>query len=363
MNCCGEFPIRSAEFRISKALLNGWSHVIGLALAQHWITGPGDDRLWPALAGWNAPSTWSSSTLGGIGPARTYSGRVVYQPRTSSTLSGIPGASIKLIGSDVNGSEALAGTTSSSLDGSFSLTSDDDFAQHRLLLDSNTIPRGYTPASASTQPPGVVVDLETINFGTAPGGTYLKNIFTLGDPKPYAVDSSNGDYFLIVAPQQMIGDGTLNDFVDFKYRLGFQVDLRSLELISSAFTGADIGDKIRNLEKSLLSQYGSRFRYVLLVGPNSVIPHRFFAPYNLKVSDCTPGTGLPTDWTYADLTSNFDSNGNGCLADGIWSDPTKRGAGYIPDSGIAFNPNVSVGRLPYTSRIGGAPGPGGYPGL
>ncbi len=350
VDCCGEFPSRSAEFKISIGLLGGWSHVIGLALAQHWITGVGDDRLWPALAGWDSPSTWSNATLGGIGPTRTYTGRVVYQPRTSPSLLGIPGVKINLIGSDTSGSEGLADTATSSLDGTFSLTSNDDFALHRLILDSSSIPQGYTPASASTQTPGVVINLETINFGTAPGGTYPKNIFTLGDPKPYVVDTQNGDLFLIVAPQTMINDGILSDFVDFKFRLGFQVDVESVESINSTYSDPDIGAKIRHLEKDRLAAFGGRFRYVLLVGPNSVIPHRFFAPYNENISDCTPGSGLPTDWYYADLNSNFDSNGNGCLADGIWGDPTKRGAGYHPDTGIAFNPNVSVGRLPYTSE-------------
>jgi hypothetical protein len=350
VNCCGEFPTRRAEFKISKGLLGGWSHVIGLALAQHWITGVGDDRLWPALASWNLPSTWSNATLGGVGPARTYSGKVVYQPRSSTNQEGIPGVSVNLYGSDASGNDALADTTSTSLDGSFTLTSTDDFTLHRLELSAGSIPRGYVPASATTQSPGVVVDLETINFGSAPGGTYPNNVFLLGDPKPYVVDTTTGAYFLIVATQKMITDGIFNDFVDFKYRLGFQVELASIESINATYPSGDIGEKIRTLEKARLAAYGARFRYVLLVGPNSVIPHRFFQPYNESQSDCVPGNGLPTDWTYADLTSNFDSNGNNCLADGIWDDPTKRAAGYIPDTGIAFNPNVAVGRLPYTSE-------------
>ncbi|HVP20320.1 MAG TPA: LamG-like jellyroll fold domain-containing protein [Anaerolineaceae bacterium] len=349
-NCCGEFPTRSAEFKISKGLLGGWSHVIGLALAQHWITGVGDDRLWPALASWNLPSTWSNTTLGGVGPARIYSGKVVYQPRSSLNQVGIPGVTINLNGSDASGGDAVADTATSSLDGSFSLTSTDDFPLHRLLLSSSSIPRGYDPSSAASQSPGVVIDMQTINFGSAPGGTYPNNIFLLGDPKPYVTDTANGAYFLIIASQQMINDSVFSDFVDFKLRIGFQVELASVESINTSYSGADIGDKIRNLEKARLASYGARFHYVMLVGPNSVIPHRFMQPYNEKKSDCVPGTGLPTDWTYADLTSNFDSNGNNCLADGIWGDPTKREAGYVPDSGIKFSPNVSVGRLPYTSE-------------
>ena len=63
LQCCGEFPSRRAELRISAGLLGGWNHVIGLALGK--TTGlPLDAHLWPALSIYNQPSTWSSSILG-----------------------------------------------------------------------------------------------------------------------------------------------------------------------------------------------------------------------------------------------------------------------------------------------------------
>ncbi len=62
-NISREFPTRGAEFRISSELVGGWDRVIGLALAQHWITTVGDDRLWPFGAGYDRPDTWSAATL------------------------------------------------------------------------------------------------------------------------------------------------------------------------------------------------------------------------------------------------------------------------------------------------------------
>jgi Peptidase family C25/Concanavalin A-like lectin/glucanases superfamily/PQQ-like domain len=347
-NCCGEFPTRSAEFEIDSSMVGGWSHVIGLALAQHWLTGVGDDRLWPAQAVWNLPSTWSSATLGGTGAPRTFTGRVVYQPRDASAAPvGVPGVGIDLIGSDPNGGEALAALAKSSLDGSFSITSDDDFTNHRLELDPSSLPKGYLPHASA--PAAHSIDPRTLDYGGAGSGTYAGNTFTLADARPYAFDPYNGSYFLIVAPQSIIDSHALTAFVEFKQRLGFQVEVISTQKINSTVSGADLSTKIRNLEISRRSTYGNRFRYVLLVGPNSVIPVRFFNLRAKSTSDCQAHPGIPSDWYYSDLVSNWDSNGNGCLADGIWSDKSKRAAGYTPDSGISFQPTVAFGRLPYTT--------------
>jgi hypothetical protein len=61
--CCGDFPTRRAEFRISEDVLNGWNHIIGLALGK----AGGSADLWPALAVDSLPSTWSSAILSGVG--------------------------------------------------------------------------------------------------------------------------------------------------------------------------------------------------------------------------------------------------------------------------------------------------------
>jgi Peptidase family C25/Concanavalin A-like lectin/glucanases superfamily/PQQ-like domain len=343
-----EFPYCQGRFRISQELLGGWSHTIGLALAYHWLTGVGDDRLWPARADYDQPSTWSNAALGGTGAPHTFSGQVVYQPRGGGAPSGIPGAGVSLIGRDPAGGEALVAVARTDAGGSFSLTGDDDFPQHRLELDPYTLPRGYTPQSSSAGGPGVSVDARTIDYGTAAPGAYTNIAFSLSDALPTATDLANGAYFLIVAPQSIIGSGVLDEFAAYKRRLGFQVEVISTQTVNSSFSGATISDKIRALEKARRTSYGSRFKYVLLVGPHSSIPFRFLAPYNIKPADCHPGEGLASDWYYADLISSFDTNGNGCLGDGIWSKPEDRKAGYVPDV-LNLRATVAVGRLPFSS--------------
>ena len=131
--CCGEFPSANAEFRIAATLVDGWEHVIGLALGRFYVRAGGD--MWPALGVNTLPSTWSLATLGGIGDPRTFAGKVVYQPRDENAPAlGIADVTVDLIGSDPGGSEALVATTSSNLFGGFSLTTNDDYTRHRIEM-------------------------------------------------------------------------------------------------------------------------------------------------------------------------------------------------------------------------------------
>ncbi len=373
-NCCGEFPTRRAEFRIDGDLLNNWSHVIGLALAKS--TGlRGGTKLWPALAVYYLPSTWSDAILSGIGPQRTFSGKVVYQPPDhAAPATGVAGVTIKVIGRDPGGSEAVSAMAESSPNGGFNLSTTDDFAEHRLELGPP--PKGYRIKTAAADAPATVVDARTINYGAAGGGTYGNNIFTLDDVNPGIYETTLGPYFLIVAPQAVIDDGALDEFVDFKRRIGFTVAVESLEQIDATSVGANRRDRVRNFEKEIQNDIGSRFQYVLLIGTNDEIPYPFFTEgftgyttvngQNNPVKDLTACLADPmasdnlnaknvklkrTEWYYADLVSNFDSNGNGCLLDGTYSKTADRAPGYTPDTRPTFSASVAVGRLPFNNPI------------
>src|SRR5207244_7486583 len=184
---------------------------------------------------------------------------------------------------------------------------------------------------ASAPSARAVLDAQTIDYADAGPDTYDNNVFTVGDLKPVVSNPVAGTYYLIVAPQAVIQDGALDAFVDFKRRLGFTVEIISVEKIDTTVAGASRLLRVRNLEIARRQTYGSRFRYVMLVGPDSVIP---FAKLALGFTGYTGGM-TPTvklnacqnpdanavgykysEWPYADLVSDFDSNGNGCLGDG-----------------------------------------------
>lgn len=366
MVCCGDFPTYRAEFRITADLLGGWSHVMGLALSKeprYFIPGSTVIPLWPVLADRNKPSTWSRSALGGVGPSRTFSGEVVYQPRDSSVSPvGVAGVSVDLIGSDHGGGEALVGTIESNLGGSFSLTTDDDYTEHRLELGAP--PRGCLAREAAASPPGVAVDVRTLDYGAAPGGIYPENTFTLGDALPYPADTRSGPYYQIIASQDIINSGALDEYRDFKVRQGFAVSVKSVESIATTYPPGPLRDKIRAFEQDQLATYGSRFQYVLLVGWDDVIPFIRFTPwFNGRDKEDQPDFKAClypeteeikikySEWMYVDLVSDFDSNGNGCPLDGMSGHPVDDdfAPGYRPDAMPEYHLTVSVGRIPFNT--------------
>ncbi len=363
--CCGDFPSYRAEFRINAELLGGWEHVIGLALGKSTLGRGGE--MWPALAYAFLPSTWSSATLGGTGEARTFTGKVVYQPRDlAADPVGIANVSVDLVGSDPQGGEALVATVKTNLDGSFNLESTDDYTDHRLEMGAP--PKGYLAKYAVAGPSGSVVDARTIEFGSAGAGTYPDNRFILKDALPYVVDSLHGPYFLIVASQEMIDSGALDAFVNYKQWLGFTVVVKSVEEVDDSYEGDSRLERIRNLEKARFNTQGKAFhQYLMLVGDRTVIPFAQFTLWfngykaeestDIDLDACLAATPAGiyyelSDWYYSDLTSNFDSNGNGCLLDGvrIVQDDIAAAPGYTPDTWPNFQATVAVGRIPFNDE-------------
>lgn len=346
----GEFPYHSAEFRVAQSLLGEWGSVIGLALDPYIPGFQGFDMagIWPALSASTLPSTWSNATLAGTGPARTFSGSVLYQPKNLSyDPTGVGGAKLELYGYDSGGNEALVATGTSTSSGGFSLTTNDDFTHHRLELTQ--FPQGYIPSKAEA--PGVagVLDARTIDYGNAGGGTYPDNIFTLADPAPGNLAAPYGPVFLVIAPEAVIDAGALEAFRTFKIQQGYAIAIRSVEE-ADTYAGATRLEKIRAMEQEYLNTYGNRFQFVMLVGSGETIPFAKITPYATGEAPICPSEDPKnykySDWLYVDLTSNPNSNGNGCSLDGPLGDPAKRVSGYTPDS-FAFDPTVVLGRIPF----------------
>ena len=131
------------------------------------------------------------------------------------------------------------------------------------------------------------------------------------------------------------------------------MDVYSVENASANFPGTQLHDRIRNLEIARRNTYGSRFRYQLWSDRTALSRTPAWLPGHfspLLISD--PQTqcrgflgGWTTDWYDADLASNWDSNNNGCLGDGMFGDPSKsQQNGYQPDSGVLWQADIAVGR-------------------
>jgi hypothetical protein len=274
---------------------------------------------------------------------------VEYQPKNVTySPTGVAGPA-NLIGYDLGGSEALVATDTTGPSGTFSLTTDDDFTRHRLELAE--LPQGYIPAEAEAPSPGTVIDPRTIDYGTAGPGTYPDNTFTQGDPTPSNINASYGPVYLIVASLDVIDAGALDAFRTFKIQQGYAISIRSVEEIDAGYPGASRLERIRALEQEYLQTYGDRFQFVLLVGNDSVIPFARVTPWATGEEEVCP-TEDPknykfTDWLYVDLESPVDSNGNGCIMDGLLTASDKLADGYTPDSGFQFKPAIVLGRIPF----------------
>ena len=347
----GFYNTYAAEFRISNSVFGGSSAtMIGLALAQHWITGPGDDRMWPALSTYNSPATWSAAMLSGPGTARTFGGQILYATRIhNGPMPGIGGVPVNLVGYDSGGTSSVVASAVSNTNGFFNLASTDSYSQHRLEVDPMGVPKGLSADFPTAPLPGKASGPLTIEYAAAAAGSYGGNNFIFADQAPRPLDTTLSPHLLIITSQDIAARPDLSYYLDFKRLQGLTVEVASVEAINAAAGGGILTvQKIRNFEIDRQAVIGPAFKYVLLLGGNDIIPFGSLDGGASAANHCLTYGGWPTDWFYVDLTSNWDSNNNGCLADGIFGDKTLQQAhGYTPDaSGNLFQNTVALGRIP-----------------
>jgi hypothetical protein len=123
-----------------------------------------------------------------------------------------------------------------------------------------------------------------------------------------------------------------NDFSAFdslmlwKNSIGFSTRIVSIDTIYAQYPGSDNADRIRNF---LIDKYLSwGIQYVLLGGNVDAIPMKICFP------DSEHNFYTPTDYYFAELTDDWDSDGDGFYGE------------YDQDS-IGFVPEVLVGRFAY----------------
>lgn len=114
----------------------------------------------------------------------------------------------------------------------------------------------------------------------------------------------------------------------WRENLGCSVKVVTVSWIYSNYDGEDNPEKIRNFLVDKYAEWG--IKYVLIVGSTSRVPMR----------NCYPSASekTPTDYYYADLTGNWDSNGDGKYGE------------YGSDA-IDLYPEVYVGRIPVDDAL------------
>ncbi|MGB3341267.1 MAG: C25 family cysteine peptidase [bacterium] len=141
----------------------------------------------------------------------------------------------------------------------------------------------------------------------------------------YKIDTRQDSFDYVIITRNYLFSA-FDSLVDWKNGLGYTVKLVDYDSILAQYPGTQAPDKIRNF---LIDKYDTwGIHYLLLAGNVDVIP--------MKICFPDPGHNYdtPTDYYYAELTDDWDSDNDGYYGE------------YEEDS-IGFVPEITVGRFPY----------------
>jgi hypothetical protein len=150
------------------------------------------------------------------------------------------------------------------------------------------------------------------------------------------------DYVIITTNAIEASSTKLASFITHKQSLGHTV-LVVTEDDFGSLTGQAPNHKAEKIRQWLKNNYVSKgIEYVLLIGD----PHPYESgegdiPMKMCWPRSTSSYDTPTDYFYADLTGNWDKDGDGYY--GEW------GHDYPVSGGVDFSPEVYVGRIPVYS--------------
>jgi hypothetical protein len=212
-----------------------------------------------------------------------------------------------------------------------------------ILIENVTVKISYNLQSATSAEESNLLK-DTVMDSLAPGMfinyNEMKDSYTAQTDTSYET-SATGRYVIITTNAIRSASSKLNAFIAHKQSLGYAVSIVT-ETDFGGLTGQDPDRKAEKIRQWLKNNYVSfGIKYVLLIGNPS--------PYESGEGDipmkmCWPRYGAgdgyenaPTDAFYADLTGNWDKDGDSNY--GEWSDFTASG-------GVDFSPEVYVGRIP-----------------
>jgi len=134
--------------------------------------------------------------------------------------------------------------------------------------------------------------------------------------------------YVIITTEQL--EDSVKFFKNWKELIGYSVKIVNLTWINLNYGGFDIQERIRNF---LIDKYVSwGIKYVLIIGTHDTIPMRYC------IKSFNNDNAIPTDYYYADLTGNWDQDG-----DRIYAEQYEDNPDFIAD--------VYVGRIPFDSKL------------
>jgi hypothetical protein len=350
----------SGEFRLARTLLNvpsSWDTTIGLDVAHFWLDFVGDDAHWPVDGGWNLPSTWANARF--INTANTLPTYTLRGYVRDPNGVGLPGATVQLLASNA-GATSLISTTQVS--GGFYQFTYTGYSPDYFLVQEID-PRGMRSVGAYPGNEGTAVGPNLLSYPGSPiTKTYPYGVFT--DTLGLSTGDVFNRHYLIVHPPA-ISQWDLWPIIDMKEIEGYQIETISTQTISTTVSGRDLAEKIRNWLKQRWQLYSPDDVYALLVGRADVLPIRDVGS-NGDDDHLVPGTptyhpAWPTEWYYADLDSNWDTDNDGYYGEFLYCQPGRKyktvntstqvdcpvdGSALREGPAGTWTAEISVGRLP-----------------
>lgn len=142
-------------------------------------------------------------------------------------------------------------------------------------------------------------------------------------------DSNWQSYDYVIITTDTLTDA-VSPIIGWKQSQGYTVKIITISWILSNYQGQDLPERIRNFLIDKYSEWNTE--YVLFVGSIASIPMRYCYPNS---EDHT--YDVPTDYYYADLTGDWDSDGDGYY-------------GERDEDNIDFYPEIYVGRIPFDDQ-------------
>jgi hypothetical protein len=343
----------NAEFRIRLALvgLEDPTRGAGIDVGHFWVNFQGDDYHWPALGSWNLPSQWGN----GYFSSRTITSRNFSFPGQVVDSQNLPIGDVRLdLFGSLGGLLSPLANVSTGSDGRYLLqyigAAPDGFVVQEIDA------AGTYSIAADAGADGTSHNLNLLQYPAHDANTtYSAGKFTDGRGVP---PSEFFDRHLLVVYSAPVREGDLGVFMDWKRRLGWQVEPMTVQSIQASQPGRDLAEKIRNWLKGRWLTHSPHPVYALLVGRGDVLPIRpvawSFDEVHLPVTSPRYHPAIPSDWYYADLDSDWDPDGDGyfgeglgCLFQDCWHDPTpiELPRGTSPSADDDWTAEISIGRL------------------